>query len=50
MECLFLNSAMYRVSQKVTSLRLVVILRTQKFTQLFAIHILIYVPILAHLS
>jgi len=45
----------YRVSQKSNPLRLLHILplvanlRIQKFTQLFAIHILTYVPILVHL-
>ena len=43
--------------KKVTSLKtfailslLVIILRRQKFTQLFAVHILTYVPIFVHLS
>jgi len=45
----------YRVSQKITSLRLfscfsAYILRIRTFTNLLAIHIFIYVPILVQLS
>jgi len=53
----FFIGAPYRVSQKVGYplrllhiFQLVLTLRRLKFTQLFAIHILIYVPFLVHLS